>query len=272
MAVGLAVLDDGRIAGPVRREHLAEVLVVPAERGHVLVVAVEDAGLAGAGLRRQVALPAGDLMGAATYPAGQRRHGARRDRPPQDGFGEAVDLQEEHPGHVGRCGRLEAVDHAPHRLALEHGIVVERQHAADDDGRRGHEQRREERRPPAVDDQSVEQLVDRHQDRAVQEEDEQSGRPEEGSGEVAGDDRPDDRVQDRHERSGDERGSPVANGDAGQDPGDEPEAQPADDEFDDIPMNRNSNRLRGLDRWHARRLLVTSGSGTSRQVCAAPAS
>ena len=200
MAVGLAVLDDRRIAGPVRREHLAEVLVVPAERGHVLVVAVEDAGLARPGLRRQVALPSGDLMCAAPHPAGQRRHGARRDRPPQDGFGEAVDLQEEHAGHIGRCGRLEAVDHPPHRLALEHGVVVEREHAAEDDGRRGHEQRREDRRPPAVDDQSVEQLVDRHEERAVQEEDEQPGRPEERPGEVAGHDRPDHRVQDRQER------------------------------------------------------------------------
>ncbi len=133
VAVGLAVLDDRRIAGPVRREHLAEVLVVPAERRHVLVVAVEDAGLARPGLRRQVALPSGDLMGAAAQPAGQCRHGAGGDRPSQDGFGEAVDLQEEHAGDVGRGGRLEAVDHPPHRLALEHGVVVEREHAADDD-------------------------------------------------------------------------------------------------------------------------------------------
>ena len=248
---------------PVRRQHLAKVLVVPAERRHVLVVAVEDAGLTRPRLGRQVALPSGDLMGAAPHPTGQRRHGPGHDRPPQDRFGEAVDLQEEHAGHVGRCGRLEAVHHAPHRLALEHGIVVERQHAADDDGRRGHEQRREKCRPPAVDDESVEQLVDRQQDRAVQEEDEQSGRPEERSGEVAGDDRPDDRVQDRHEHGGDEHGSPVADGDAGQDPGDEPEAQRAHEKLDDVPMNRNSNRLRGLDRRHAGEASCHVGSGTS---------
>ncbi|MFM9124945.1 MAG: AMP-binding enzyme, partial [Actinomycetota bacterium] len=56
--VGVAALDLRGARGVVRDDELAALLLVPAERGDVLVRAVQDAGLAGAGLRRPVALPA----------------------------------------------------------------------------------------------------------------------------------------------------------------------------------------------------------------------
>jgi hypothetical protein len=47
LAVRYAPLDLDRVRGMVRDEHAARLLLVPAEGGDVVVVAVEDAGLAG---------------------------------------------------------------------------------------------------------------------------------------------------------------------------------------------------------------------------------
>ncbi len=49
------------------------VLLVPAERRHVAVAAEQQAGLAGAGLRRQVALPRHQPVAAVVEPARDRR-------------------------------------------------------------------------------------------------------------------------------------------------------------------------------------------------------
>ena len=57
-AVGVAALDLDRVLRVVGDDRGVALLLPPAECGHVVVVAVQQAGLAGAGLRRPVGLPA----------------------------------------------------------------------------------------------------------------------------------------------------------------------------------------------------------------------
>ena len=78
------------------------VLLPPAEGRHVVVVAVQEPGLAGAGLRGPVGLPALEPVRAARA-ASAPMWGAlpSAQRPAQDVVGEAVDLEEDDAGHVG---------------------------------------------------------------------------------------------------------------------------------------------------------------------------
>ena len=61
----------------------------------------QDPGLAGAGLRRQVGLPLGELVAVLGDPARHRRRAAVAHRVAQHRQREPVDLQEDDPGHVG---------------------------------------------------------------------------------------------------------------------------------------------------------------------------
>ena len=60
---GVAALDLGAVRGRRAGHHQPALLLHPAEGGDVLVRAEQDAGLAGAGLRRQVGLPLGQAGG-----------------------------------------------------------------------------------------------------------------------------------------------------------------------------------------------------------------
>jgi hypothetical protein len=178
VAVGLAPLDRRSIAGTVRREDLAELLVVPAECRHVVVVAVQDAGLTGAGLGGEIALPPDDVVCSGPDPSGECRGATFADRPSEYRFGEPVDLEEEDAGHVGRRRRFETFDHALHRLSLPHRIVVDRQQRADGDSYGGHQQRREHRPAGAVDAEPVEHRLDQQQDQTVGDESQDSSGPQ----------------------------------------------------------------------------------------------
>ncbi len=79
--VGVAPLELCGVARMVGDDRRAPLLLPPAEGGHVLVVAVQEARLAGAGLRGPVGLPAPQPVRAARAPsargAGRCRRAAR---------------------------------------------------------------------------------------------------------------------------------------------------------------------------------------------------
>ena len=100
-AVGDAALQLGGVARVVGDDRRAALLLPPPERGHVLVVAVQDPGLAGAGLRGPVGLPAHEVVAAVGDPALQRRRVAVAQRALQDVVGEAVDLQQQQARDLG---------------------------------------------------------------------------------------------------------------------------------------------------------------------------
>ena len=90
----------------VARDHqVLAVALVPAEGRDAVVVAVEDARLAGRGHRRQDRLPARQLVAAVADPAGHRVDGAGPDAAGEDRMGEAVDLDDDEAGLVGRRRR-----------------------------------------------------------------------------------------------------------------------------------------------------------------------
>ena len=126
----------------------AAVLLPPAERRHVVVVAVQQPGLAGAGLRGPVGLPALQPVAVVVHPARERRRVAVAQRAPQHVVGEAVDLQEQHAGHVASappaCVRLSwrRDDVAVHRSPRSSAST-----AADERRQRGQRERDDERRP-----------------------------------------------------------------------------------------------------------------------------
>ena len=108
--VRVPALDLFRVARVVGDDRRPPLLLPPAEGGHVLVGAVQEPGLAGAGLRGPVGLPAPQPVRAAAHPGGQVRRAAVLQRPQQDVVGEPVDLEEEDAGDL-------ALDHLLRRRA-----------------------------------------------------------------------------------------------------------------------------------------------------------
>ena len=127
------------------RDRAAELLVPPAEGGDVLVRAEEKAGLRGPGLGRPVGLPLDEAMRALLHPARHVRSVPAAHGAPEHVVAEAVDLEEDHAGHVG----LDRADlpHLPLDDApVEDLVVVDRQHRRHDHGH-DREPRREQARP-----------------------------------------------------------------------------------------------------------------------------
>src|SRR6202007_2867576 len=67
---GAPALDLGGVGGMVGDDRTPRVLLVPAKCGHVPVAAQQEAGLAGAGLRGEIALPTVQSVRALRQPAG----------------------------------------------------------------------------------------------------------------------------------------------------------------------------------------------------------
>ena len=153
-AVGVAPLELGRVLAVVGDHRLPALLLVPAEGGHVVVAAQQQPGLAGAGLRGEVALPGNDAMGSLLEPAGHVRGVAFAKRLAQDRLRQSVDLEQDHPRDLGAVGLAHATRPAANDPQLA-GVVVEaerrgQQHQRD----RHHEGRRDrpqERRRGPVD-------------------------------------------------------------------------------------------------------------------------
>ena len=155
VTVRAAPLDLGRVTRMVGDQCAPGLLLVPAERRHVPVAAEQQAGLAGARLAREVALPADQLVAARFEPPRDRRRVAVLERRAQHLLAEAVDLEQDHPRHIGavpgaRVARAPP-DH-PHvaRVAVE---VEQRDERSGDERQHGRDQevgpecRRAARRP-----------------------------------------------------------------------------------------------------------------------------
>jgi hypothetical protein len=129
------------VAGMVGDDRRAALLLPPAEGGHVLVVAVQETGLAGAGLGGPVGFPLPQLVRAAADPGGQVGSAAVLQRPHQDVVGESVDLEEEHPGDVGLGHMAAAACRAGDDVALPGVVLVDRQQRVDGCGDRREDDR-----------------------------------------------------------------------------------------------------------------------------------
>ena len=147
----VTTLDLGAVGRRRARHRRRRLLLDPAERRNVLVRAEQDAGLRGAGLRREVGLPLGQRVASVLEPAGHVRRVAVAHRPLQHGQREAVDLEVDDPRRVGLDPLARALrdplDH-PQRV----GVVVVR--PEDDVEHDGHGRRDEgdaESRPERVD-------------------------------------------------------------------------------------------------------------------------
>ena len=155
------------------RHHGLRLLLDPAERGDVLVGAEQDARLARAGLRREVRLPAGELVALLGRPPCHVRRVAVSHRPAENGQREAVDLQEEDARRVRldgvACLAGDPLDDPVRPLA----VVVDTGQDLEDESHCGGDERDEQRRPEAVDVQvAVGQVVRREQHQRVEDEDE----------------------------------------------------------------------------------------------------
>ncbi len=139
--VGVAALELFGVARVVGDDRRVAVLLPPAEGGHVVVVAMEEPGLAGAGLRGPVGLPALEPVRPAPQPAAQVGGVAVGDRPAQDVVGEAVDLEEDDPRHIGvdrgRCaGAPDGATTLRYQVSsssIASSAVEDRGHGADPD-------------------------------------------------------------------------------------------------------------------------------------------
>lgn len=226
--VGDPGLDRGRVARVVGDDRAAGVLLPPAERRQVAVVAVQDPGLAGAGLRRPVGLPAHEPMAALVDPARQRRDRAVAQRPSQHVVGQPVDLQHQQAGHVGR-DRV-ARPGAPREVAAEAVLVVDRQQRRGQRGQRGHHHDRGRGVQDAVDRDARDDRRDGEQHDAVERQ-----RAEADGGDRQrqcdpDEQRPQQRVErGRHDHRQD-RGADAVDREAGQDPARQQQRERRDDD------------------------------------------
>ena len=114
-AVGAPPLELFGIARVVGDDRRASLLLPPAEGRHVLVRAMKQPGLAGAGLRGPVGLPALQAVRSGSHPRRQVRSAVLGERALEHVVREAVDLEKRHTGDVGLDQGL-----PPAKLALHH--------------------------------------------------------------------------------------------------------------------------------------------------------
>ena len=195
-AVGVAALDLDRILGVVGDDRGATLLLPPAECRHVVVVAVQEPGLAGAGLRGPVGLPAVQLVRAVVDPALDVRRPPGGDRPFEHLVGEPVDLEEEDAGDVRAAEPIPLPRLGADDVAVPALVVVDRQQRRGRRGRDGEEQGYDDRfgEPchlgvgDEVDGEGDEDGIDDDRREAEGEDVERQGEPRQG--------REDERVED----------------------------------------------------------------------------
>jgi hypothetical protein len=192
-AVRAPALDLGGVARVVGHDRAAALFLPPAEGGHVVVVAVEQPGLAGAGLRGPVGLPALEAV-VLMCPARERRRVAVAHRAPQDVVGEAVDLEAQQAWHVRRGDEVGAPELAPHDVAVPQLGLVEREQAADEGRDGGQPEHDDERRSEPVDVHAIVDQARRQQDGAVEDERAEPERRDRERQREAHEQRPHDRV------------------------------------------------------------------------------
>jgi hypothetical protein len=215
--VGAAALDLGRVARMVGDDRTAGVLLPPAERGHVVVGAVQQARLAGTGLRGPIGLPFVQAVAAVVHPA--RQHGcvAVAQRAAQDVVGESVDLEAQEARHVGLLGQLRALGLAHDDVAVPEVAAVQREHAADQRRDQREAERDHDGLEQAVECHVVEQPRRPQQQRRVEDQRTEPERQDRERQREAHDQGPHDGVGDAEHGSEPERGQRPAQGESGQD-------------------------------------------------------
>ena len=228
----LQLFGVARVVGDDRR---AAVLLPPAEGRHVVVGAVQQARLAGAGLRGPVGLPAAQPVGAAAQPGGEVRRVAGGQRPVQDVVGEPVDLQEEHARHVALHTlppppRLPADD-----VAVPGVVFVDREQRVEARGERRHRDRDDDPLEHPVEvgaGQEVDREGDEHaveeQRRAAEGEDRQRQRDPRQ-------DRPDQRVEEADHRRRAKRGDGAVEDEAGEERGEQQQGEGVEQQDQQAP-------------------------------------
>ena len=181
VAVGVILFDLGyfvRVTGG--DDHLA-LAIVPTKGRNIVVVAVQQAGLAGRGLGREIGLPTDQFVVAFIEPAFHRRRVAQFHGLLQHWLGQAVDFQEENAGHIRLDHLLAAPDAFIDDVAVVRGVVVQGQQCAQDDVDGGDAQRGPNGRPKAVDVETRDNLRRQPDDNAVEDQEEQAA-GEDGEG------------------------------------------------------------------------------------------
>ena len=167
-AGGVVALDLRAVARRRARHQAPRPLLHPAEGRDVVVRAEQDAGLAGAGLRREVGLPLHQPVAVVGDPAGQGRRAAVAHGVPQDREGQPVDLEEHDARDVRPRRRALAPRDAARDAQVVLVVVVRAQHHLEDEAHGGHDDRGQERVAERVDPDVVgQQLVRQHQDGGV---------------------------------------------------------------------------------------------------------
>ena len=213
-AVGVTALKLGGVARVVGDHRAATILLPPPEGGHVVVVAVQEARLAGPGLRRPVRLPGREPVRAVADPARQGRRIAVAQGSAEHVVGEPVDLEQQEAGHVAGRGDAGPSLLAADDVAQPEVAAVKGQQAAHHGGDRGEAEDDDDggHEPPDVHPRK--ERVRPQQRQPVEHE---RPEPERGHGERERDtdqQRPQRRVDQADERSGQECRSRTPNREA----------------------------------------------------------
>ena len=243
--VRVAALDLRRVLRVVGDDRAAEVLLPPAEGGHVVVVAVQQPRLAGAGLRGPVASPS-RAAGSRRRASSGRATGALPSRSARRSTSWASPSisRNTNPGMSWCARQLRALELAADDVAVPEVAAVEREHAA--------EQRRQQRQAEHHDD-GLEQPGDVH--RAEDRRDASSTAPLTTSAPSpsvrtvngsanADQQRPDDGVRDAERRRERERRPGVVDREAREDPRQQEQCDCVQQQDDDESADQANRQIR----------------------------
>ncbi len=205
LPAAVAALDLGAVRRGGAGHQDPRLLLDPAEGGDVRVGAEQDAGLRGAGLRREVGLPLVEPVRPIGEPARHLGRVAVAHGAAKHGEGQPVDLEVDDAGNVGRdgltCAPGDALDD-PERVGV---VVVGPQHHLQGDGHGGDDEAGEERRQERVDPEGVlGEPGGEQQDGGVAEEDEQEAQGDGVREAQRGDERREQGVEQGDESRGEE--------------------------------------------------------------------
>ena len=235
-SVGVAALDLLGVLGVVGDHDAASVLLVPAEAGHVDVAAQQQAGLAGAGLRGQVALPPHDLVRPLLEPARHVRQVPAVQRLAQRLLPQPVDLEEDHPGDVACADAAGAAGAAADDAHVDR-LAVRVEQRLQHGGHHGHDDRDADRGSRAADDVRQDLGGQPHHE-PVEDERGQEHEDDRQAQRQADEDRPQQGVEDRDHQGQLDRADEGAHLETGEDPGHRHE-----DEADDGQGDREAHQF-----------------------------
>ena len=232
----VAALDLLAVSRCRARHEDASLLLDPAEGGDVLVRAQQDAGLAGARLRREVGLPLEEAVCVVGEPACHRGRVAVAHRSLEDRLGKAVDLQEQdsrrlrHDSLAGLAS--DALDNADRVrvVVVRSGDDLERCRDSGD-----HEGRDERRAEPVDGHRALGDRVREEQERGVEDEHHEEGRRDGVRELYRPYERREDRVQDRDDERDEKRRPECPDVEPGQDQGGDEHAYGVDEQRDEEP-------------------------------------